>query len=143
MAVPHVSHDHWERTRGLAQFSMGTLRIDASKLSFQEQLASVARPEGQDPYWEDIDEMEKSRKSYSHAEFDGEVVVTIEAGGGRTHRPEVDDELVEQLQESVSREYPNVPVDGLSFDDLLELLLERAERYYELMDCELVRAQDS
>jgi hypothetical protein len=122
---------------------MGTLRVDASKLSFQEQLASVARPESQDPYWEDIDEMEKSRRSYTHPEFDGEVTVEIESGDDRMHRPEVDDELLEQLRDSVRREHPSVPVESLSFDDLLELLLERAERYYELMDCELERAQDS
>jgi hypothetical protein len=148
MAVPLVSHEHWERTRGVTQLLMGTHKVDAGSLSFARQLRQVVAGGS---YRDVLDEYREQQESplrstqrggeteLYHQEWgpDGVTLEITPDARDRPHRPEVPDDLVDDLDEVVLEDYPTVPVDAISFDEKLELLLEAAEEYYGELNCRL------
>ena len=53
------------------------------------------------------------------------------------HRPRVDEEIVEELQQTLKDEKPTVPAEKLDFDSTLGVLLDLQERFYETQQCEV------
>jgi len=140
MPVPSVSHVNWERTRGLAQFTMGTVEIDATELSFSKQLETILTS-GTD--WQGrLDEIENDElNSVTHKSLPVGTKVRIRPDEReREHRPEVSEDVAELLVEQVSEQYPFVPVESFGFDRQLSLLLDRVEEYYRELDCYLIKA---
>jgi len=137
---PAVSHYNWERIRGMAQIHMGTEKVRAEELPFYQQLRKVTEMA---PYHEMIAEIEESGPMVHAGWGDSGVLVVIRPSGrDRHHRPEVPEELVEEVEEVTGAEYPNIPVGSLAFDRQLELLLDRAEEWGDLIDCVLVNEQE-
>lgn len=144
MAIPRVSHYNWERLRGVTQIDIGTMRVDAEELSFDKRLDVVLPPK--DVEGAGMRDMVNKFKfggmdasTYSHEDWERGVEIEVDLDGQeRAHRPHVPEELVERLEAAVKREYPSVPVESYSFDDLLGLYLDRKVEYLEYLDCELV-----
>lgn len=140
MPVPAVSHRNWERTRGLAQMKIGTWDIAATQFGFNKQLGMLQ--EGN--YVEGIADVGVSSalgdSTHVHKSWGkGGVEVSVDYGGrDRAHRPEVEQEVVDELEEWVGEQYPVVPAESLDFDEQLDLFLDKVERFYSKLDCQLV-----
>lgn len=143
MANPRVSPYNWERLRGLVQIDIGTDRVEAKQMGFSKQLdVAIGDPEEGNTYREEVNEFTFGKKDsdrYSHTYWENGVEIEIDPEHQtRPHRPYVSKELIEKLEKAVKEEYPNVPVESYSFDDLLGLYLDRKEEYLEYLDCRLV-----
>lgn len=140
MANPRVSPANWERLRALAQIDIGTDRVEAEQMGFTKQLeVVVADPESENSYRDEINKFKfggKSPEGLTHADWEEGVTVEIDPNHQRRpHRPYVPDDVVDKLKSAVKVEYPNVPVESYSFDDILGLYLDRKEAYLEYLGC--------
>lgn len=112
--------------RALTQFHMGTMKIDATDLSFANQLDELVGPN----YRKESDDLD----NMTHNDFPTGFSISIDADRDRPHRPEVSRRLERDLTETVGEMYP-VPAEQLDFDDRLELFLDAVEEYYAAIDC--------
>lgn len=115
--------------RALTQFHMGTMKIDATDLSFANQLDELVGPN----YRKNTDDLDDRT---THADFPTGFSISIDADRDRPHRPEVSGRLNRDLAETVGEMYP-VPAEQLDFDDRLELFLDAVEEYYAAIDCHI------
>jgi hypothetical protein len=109
---------------------MGTMKIEAGKLSFSDQLDELVGPN----YREEIDDMDP--ENVTHSDFTTSRSLSISTDRDRPHRPQVPEQLDDDLTKAV-RENTNVPGEKLDFDDRLELFLDVVEQYYRVLDCYL------
>lgn len=131
MPVPQVSHRNWWVTKANAQIAMGNKEIDARELSFLDCLRLLA-----------VDEPYRKRATgdgtYSLVEW-GSVEIEWAAGDRqRSHRPHIDEESMDEWVGMVGREWPNVPIESLSFDRQLGLFLKRRHEYFTRLTTEVV-----
>ena len=144
MANPRVSPKNWSRVRGLTQIAIGTVRVNVENVSFSKRL-EVMISEAKDETDEvmrfrvrDFKLGKESPSDYIITQWPEGVEVKIYPNHQkRPHRPYVPEEVVEKLESVVSDEYPQVPVEEYSFNDLLGLYLDRMEEYYAYFDCVL------
>jgi hypothetical protein len=133
MPVPQVSHRNWERIRGLCQIHMGTTEVRADELTFAERLETV---------------IQRNYSEVSEDEYladwgpDGVVAVIDLEARDRAHRPEVPEELVEEVAED-AQFYSRAPTDSLPFDRHLDIILERAEEWLETLNSSLMAEQNA
>jgi hypothetical protein len=141
MAVPAVSHDNWERTRALSQIAMGTLKVDSNSLSFSKQLERLL--ESGRAFIDEIEEKKEVKQTgpvdpgkLVHQQWEDGITMEYSPGGrDRPHRPEVPDELVEELRKVVDELFPGVPADEFSANKLLGLYLDEVESAYATVNC--------
>jgi hypothetical protein len=123
---------------------MGTSLSMTDELSFQDQLLTILDVE--DTYTEKAREVEKENNGPStgittHTDFQGTpddpYQVRLHITQTEPHRPQLKGITVERLNQAVTDEKPAVPVDKLSFDNRLSIILDAAERYYEALYCEI------
>lgn len=133
--IPEVSHRNWERTKGMAQIHIGMENLKAGEFSFDGQLKKVIEYNYQDGGPSIVRDGEVFHQAWGP---DGVAVVIEPESRDRPHRPEVSDDLAGQLVEAVQREYEGVPVEALSFDRQLGLLLDRAEEWAGRLGCKVV-----
>lgn len=133
MPVPQVSHRNWERIRGLCQIQMGTTEVRANELTFAERLETVIK----------FDYSEIDEDSYLKAWGPNGVIAEIEPEArDRAHRPEVPEELAEEVEED-SDFYSTAPTGSLAFDRQLDIILEQAEKWLEPLNCSLMPASEA
>ncbi|MUV91141.1 hypothetical protein GJ629_15635 [Halapricum sp. CBA1109] len=134
MAVPSVSHRNWCRLQGITQFVIGTTSVHPGELSFADQLrACVDYADGVRHNLRNDD-----LGGYTHAEL--RTPYTFEndsTGRDRPHRPEVPEELMDDLVEALNNEYPELPVEDMDFNKQMDLLLDPLAKYYRKLDCYL------
>ena len=147
MPVPAVSPENWQRTTIICSFAMGTSLEMATGLSFQDQLLTII--ERGSSYREEAREIEQenrdSREYSYHTDFDASPddphQIRLRVTQVEPHRPSVDNETVQELQKAVGREKSTVPTEKFDFDTNLGIVLDQAERYYNALQCEIVRNQ--
>jgi hypothetical protein len=138
MAVPKVSHENWEKVRGLAQIEMETMQVKAGSISFAKQLEKITSRGV--AFQEAIEDRETEQNRAKFKAWPDGVKIRIHPDDrDRPHRPEVDDDLVEQLDETAAELFPGVPVEELSFDDTLGLVVDELENTYKKADCHLIQ----
>lgn len=117
----------------------------AEELSFQDWLETIL--EAENSYEEEAREIEDENRdsdTYStHTNYqatpDDPHQVRLRVTQSEPHRPEVDKQAVRQLHHAVTKEKSSVPAKKFDFDTNLEIVLDGAERYYEALQCEIVR----
>jgi hypothetical protein len=118
---------------------LGTFDIDAGQLSFEDKVEMLIEAEPA----AGVKRMEEEQGQWNHTEWpDGVTVAIYPYERERHHRPEVSDEVLDELDEWVQMVYPNIPVDSVDFEDKLGLLIDSAEEYYGILDCTLVVGTD-
>lgn len=147
MPVPAVSPENWQRTKIICSFEMGTPVEMADELSFQDWLEILVDQE--DSYLEEARSIEKeirdSSKYRTHSDFQGtpddphQAQLTITQS--KPHRPDIDTPIARQLEVAVKRERESVPAEKFDFDTNLGIVLDAAERYYEALNCEIVKSR--
>ena len=116
-------------------------------MSLQDQLATII--EGDLSYREEAREIEQENKDSRgykrHTDFDASPddphQIRLSITQVEPHRPNVDSKTVQELQEAVRRENSAVPTEKFDFDTNLGIVLDQAERYYNALQCEIVRNQ--
>lgn len=149
MPVPAVSPKNWARTKIVCSFEMGTSLRLANELCFQDRLETVLDEE--DSYLEEAREVEEENRESegfnTHTEFQGTPEdphqVPLRLTQREVHRPNVDEQTVQRLQQAVMEEKPSVPAKKLDFDTNLDIVLSAAERYYEALQCEIVQTRST
>lgn len=126
----------------MAQIDIGTDRVEAEQMGFTKQLeVAVEDPDDETSYRNEIQKFKfgsKDPSGLTHADWENGVTVEIDVDHQqRPHRPYVPDDVVDKLESAVKVEYPNVPVESYSFDDILGLYLDRKEGYLEYLGCEV------
>jgi hypothetical protein len=118
---------------------MQTEAVDARELPFEERVGQVLRGKNEESYTDAIRRMkDEGTHNYSHDYWTTGTTIEISPNSReRGHRPKIDEELYERILDSVSREYAEVPVRSLSFDQVVRMGLDKAERYYNILDCGL------
>ena len=124
---------------------MGTSVRMAEELSFQDRLETVL--DAEDSYAEEAREAEEENRDSdgfkTHTDYQGTPddphQVRLRVTQSEPHRPEVDKQAVRQLHHRVKREKSSIPAKKFDFDTNLEIVLDAAERYYEALQCEIVR----
>lgn len=119
----------------------------ANELSFQDRLEIVADQE--DSYLEEArsieEEIRNSSEYRTHSDFQGtpddpyQAQLTITQS--KPHRPDVDVPVAKMLETAVKREKESVPAEKFDFNTNLGILLDAAERYYEALNCEIVKSR--
>lgn len=140
MKCPAVSHELWERTRGLAQIRMGTFDIDSGQLSYARKVDMLIelRPAAF------LEEVEGEEEKYDHPEWtDGVQVPIYPDERDRRHRPEIPDGTLDDLDEWVEEQYPELPVDALDFEEKMQLLVDTAQEWYAALDCHLIPGEEA
>lgn len=124
MVVPQVSHRNWWLTRANTQIALGTMEVDPRELRFEDCISTITPGPDRMSYRERLND----KHTYKLPEWDA-VEIEWEAGDtSRPHRPDIEGD-VEEWTEMVQREWLGVPVEKLSFDRKLELLLTRRHEY--------------
>lgn len=142
MVVPKVSHESWERVRGCCQIALGTKAVGVEEMSFADQLAYLLR--ANKGTLEAIEEVRKNPQGYEHRHWEDGVEVRIRPNEReKPHRPQIPDELEEDLKTWMGEDYGAFDPDSLDFDKNLQLFLDRVETYNELLDCELVKGGEA
>jgi hypothetical protein len=117
---------------------VGTDNFSTESLSFERQLGSLINTD-KPGEWDDLADSAQSSQSvilHSHNEWPDGVTITYSTDGrSRPHRPEVDEDVFETMSDDTKKMYTAVPVDGLPFDQQLELYLDRCEEIYKEMGC--------
>lgn len=132
MPVPKVSHRNWWLTQANAQIAMGNEEIDSRGLSFIDCLQLIVPPGGT-PYKERAKDGSYSHKEWSSVKIEWEI-----EDRERAHRPNMDKESMEEWVEIVGQEWPNIPIESLSFDEQLELLLKRRHEWFKRLSTDIV-----
>lgn len=117
----------------------------ADELSFQDWLEIVADQDGS--FLDEARSIEKevrnSSKYRSHGDFqstpDDPHRVRLITTQSKPHRPDIDTATARQLDVAVKREKESLPAKKFDFDTKLGILLDAAERYYEALNCEIVK----
>jgi len=142
MVVPQVSHQNWWLLKGSAQIAMGNHAVDTQELSFNSCLELILRDEGNDSYQEGIVEVKQNKasrasKKWYHPDWPDNSENTIEVeyeDRERSHRPRVDSDVMSSFEEQVAEEWPNIPIEDLSFDRKLTLYLKKRHDWLDVLD---------
>ena len=119
-----------------------------AELSFQDKLETIL--DGMD---DDIIEVTREYQAFNSNDRNGEVrhhpdfIDTSDdypytvAGDTRDreddHRPRVDENVVEELQQTVMKQKPSVPAEKLDFDTNLGVVLDLNQDYFETLQCKV------
>ncbi len=125
--IPAVSHAQWQYVRVYTDYQLGPGGVGADELSFERQLGVLL-----DVKAENLKRAQTmERQSMLHPEWERPVVQQVEfERGGRDHRPEIGESVVDELEATLDEVYV-APVDELPFDRKLELLTEKYGRFLE------------
>lgn len=129
MPAPQVSHENWERLEATTKLLLGAGRIDATALSFTQQLKYVvshARPDsdGEAVAFCDVTPEYVNTHYLSDLGPSPTVIRYDPDGRDRPHRPEVPEVLLDATFAAAELEEPQLFVDDLSFDDALTVVLD-------------------
>lgn len=129
----------------MTQISIGTNRVDVENVGFSRRVRVMigeADDETSTTLREQVQKFEFGDKNPDDFFLknwpDGVEIQIYPNHQKRPHRPYVSEKVVEKLETAVADEYPQVPVDEYSFNDLLSLYLDRLEEFYAYYDCVLV-----
>jgi hypothetical protein len=147
MPVPAVSPENWQRTTIICSLEMGTPVQMADELSFQDRLEILVDQE--DSYLDEArsneEDIRNSSKVLTHSDFqstpDDPHQAQLTITQSKPHRPDVDVPVVKMLETAVKREKDSVPAEKFDFNTNLGILLDAAERYYETLNCEIVKSR--
>ena len=153
MPVPQVEPATWNRVAAIAQIEMGQLKPSVSTISFDGQLNLIIENTGGNDRKISVSTKLRSRESnhrYHLAWVDETSSFKVEGRGrksekrlvslvfshdiperDRPRRPEVSQRTVAKLESIVSKCRSRVPVEELTFQQLLELYLDAIEAEYE------------
>ena len=80
--------------------------------------------------------IENTRPATTHSDWDKGHTVRLPVEKDRPHRPEISEELEEEVTETANTIY-GVPAEELPFEKRLRLIVDSAEEYYERLDCQV------
>lgn len=143
MPVPAVSEENWQLTRAFSKVYMGTEYMSPDDLSFEKQLDLIISAE------KGVDKTLMEDKHDEHVLTDkslwppAEGVVVGCHVGERDHprRPEVSEDVVEDLTDLVMANFEGLPIDEMSFDKKLEMLYGLLSDVLPAYNVEVVRKE--
>jgi hypothetical protein len=155
MPVPAISHENWEKTKAVAQFAMGSEKVTPEELSFLKQVETIVTLPSDVDDTEEVEEIETYQGLTDYLrESTSEYVITNTGGHGhrhgdldtpyyypvhydrnRPHRPQLSERVADGLETQVRKEWPTTPVETLSTDRQLDLLLDRAVPFFKEIGC--------
>jgi hypothetical protein len=124
MPVPAVSEENWQLTRAFSKIYMGTEYMSPDDLSFEGQLELIVEAEKRS----DKTLMEeKRREMFDRSQqawplADGVVVGYHVKERDHPRRPEVSEDVLEDLTDVLMENFEGLPIDEMSFDKKLEML---------------------
>lgn len=129
MPTPQVSHRNWERVEAVAKVLLGAGRLDATALSFTQQLKYVvghALPDSDGEAVAFRDSLPEFVNTHylAHLGTSGAVARYDPSGRDRAHRPEVPEDLFDATFRAAELEEPQLFVEDLSYDDALTVVLD-------------------
>ena len=129
----------------MCHFVMGPPMSLTNELSFQSKLETILDSMDGGTLDDARDNEEKNNDGGGymvHSDFadkieaDSPYVVSADTRDrDDDHRPRVEENVVEELEKTLTDEKPSVPAEKLDFDSKLGLLLDVKERYYETVQC--------
>jgi hypothetical protein len=148
MPVPAVSPRNWKRTEIVCHFVMGPPMSLTNELSFQSKLETILDSMDGGTIEETRENQEHNnddrKGTYYSGAFEDEiepdspyVVHADTRDRDDDHRPRVEENVVEDLEKTLTDEKPSVPAEKLDFDSKLGVLLDVKENYYETLQCEV------
>jgi len=155
MPVPAISHENWEKTKAVSQFAMGSEKVTPEDISFSKQVETIITlpSDADDP--EELKKIEtfrgltnylhESTSDYPmkstdghglrHRDLDTPYYFRVAYDRDRPHRPQLSSRVADGLENQVEKEWPTTPVEALSTDRQLDLLLDRAVEFFKEIGC--------
>jgi len=131
MAVPVISDNTWQRTKGLTKIAVASESIDVESISFSDKVEILLNTQPVEEY----KDMDFDSYTYSHSFWDEGKTFTVKVDPDRDHRPRFPSDTLERLDRWVNELPTSPPADTLSIEDKVSLLNEKVERYFKALDC--------
>lgn len=155
MPVPAISDENWEKTKAVSQFAMGSEKVTPEDISFSKQVETIITLPSSVDDTEELDEIEtyqgltdylhESTSDYPmrdtsghgqrHGDLNTPYYFPVEYNRNRPHRPQLSSRVADGLETQVKKEWPTTPVETLSTDRQLDLLLDRAVEFFREIGC--------
>ena len=130
MPVPAIEDNEWKRMNAIARFAASSGAGDIESMRFGDKINLLLDVGPVEEY----EELDPERYEYSHTYWDTPKKIEAVVEPTTTHRPEVDAETIERLDQWVNEKtWPNA--SSLSHNDKVALLLEKSEMYYNALEC--------